>query len=347
MKHHSNFQGIALTHKLAAILITLAMIASTFYTQPPEIQASGYSFIILSNYNKTLKVGQPFYLAAVSTSGKRITWKSSNSRVAAVNTYGQVTAKKAGTCKITAKTSGAETSCHITVNKTVITLSASTVTMENGAVFRLTGTTSNNSGLTWKSSRPSVASIDDNGTIRAEKTGETVITATADGGVSGCAKKTCRVTVKKPKVTLSHSKIELYRTQSCQLTAKVSSGRSVTWKSNKSSIATVNERGVVTAKKHGTATITAKVDGVTKECEVTVKTPVIQLSQTKVTLKKGKSLTLLAKVSSGISPTWSSSKKSVATVNQKGRVTAIKKGTCYIYASEDGAKEGCYIKVTA
>lgn len=342
MKHHSSFRRIALTHKLAAILISLAFIASTLYTQPPEIQASSYSLIILTNYNKTLKIGQSFFLAAISTSGKRITWKSSNSRVAAVNTYGRVTAKKAGTCKITAKTSGAEASCHITVQKTTVTLSASTVTMENGAVFRLAGTTSNRSAITWKSSRPSVAAINDNGTIEAQKVGETVITASADG-----TKKTCRVTVKKPKVTLSHTKAELYRTQSCQLSARVSSGRSVVWKSRKSSVATVDEKGMVTAKKHGTAVITATIDGVTKECEITVKPPVIQLSRTKATLKKGKSLTINAKVSSGISPTWSSSKRSVATVDQKGRITALKKGTCYIYATEDGTKEGCYLKITA
>ncbi|MBO5073042.1 MAG: Ig-like domain-containing protein, partial [Eubacterium sp.] len=117
--------------------------------------------------------------------------------------------------------------------------------------------------------------------------------------------------------------------------------------SRKKSIATVDAKGLVTAKKHGTATITATVDGVTKECEVTVVPPAISLSKTSVSLKKGRSLVLNAKVSSGIKPVWTSSKSSVASVNKEGKVTARKKGSCYIYAAEDGTKKGCHITVTA
>ncbi len=342
MKHHSTVRWIVLTHKLAAILILLAMTATTLYIHSPETQASGYSVIILSHYNKTLKIGQSFYLAGISSNGKRISWKSSSSKTASVNTYGLVTAKKAGGCRITAKVSGAEASCRITVQKTTITLSAATVSMENGTAFRLSARTSNGSAVTWKSSRSSVAAIDDRGNIKALKVGETVITATADG-----TKKTCRVTVKKPKVTLSRTNVSLYRTQTCQLTARVSSGRPVSWRSRKKSVATVDEKGMITAKKHGTAIITATVDGVSRECEVIVSSPVIKLSKTSVSLKKGRSLTLSATVSSGIKPAWSSSKSSIATVSRSGKVTARKKGTCYIYATEDGTKKGCHITVTA
>lgn len=342
MKYHSNIRWIVLTQKLAAILIILAMTATTLYIHSPESQASGYSVIILSHYNKTLKIGQSFYLTGISSNLKRISWKSSSSRIASVNTYGQVTAKKAGTCKITAKVSGGEASCRVIVQKTVLTLSAASVSMENGASFRLTAKTSNGAPVSWRSSRSSVAVIDDHGKIDALKVGETVITATADG-----TKKICRVTVKKPKVTLSRNSLSLYRTQSSRLTAKVSSGRTVSWKSRKKSIATVDARGLVTAKKHGTATITATVDGVTKECEVTVMPPTITLSKTSVSLKKGRSFILQAKVSSGIKPVWTSSKSSVATVSKDGSVTARKKGSCYIYAAEDGTKKSCHITVTA
>lgn len=342
MKKHSIFQRIALTHKLAAILVLLAVTAATFYIYTPDTKASGYSIVILSHYNKILKVGQSFYLTGVSSNGKRITWKSSSAKTASVNTYGLVTAKKAGICRITGKTTGGEASCNIKVEKTTVSLSATSVNMENGASFQLKGRTSNGSEITWRSSRSSVAAIDENGKIEAHKPGESTITASADG-----TKKTCKVTVKKPKVKLNLSSVKLYRTQTCRLTAKVSSGRSVTWKSRKKGVAVIDEQGLITAKKHGSAIITAKVDGVTKECEVTVESPVIELNRTSVSLKKGKSLTLSAKVSSGIPPLWKSSKGSVATVDKNGKVTARKKGSCYIYASEDGTKEGCHITVTA
>lgn len=127
----------------------------------------------------------------------------------------------------------------------------------------------------------------------------------------------------------------------------MSSGRTVTWKSRKKSVAVISDSGMVTAKKHGTAMITAKVDGVTKECEVTVQPPEIKLNRTSITLKKGKTVSLEAQVSSGIPPSWKSSKSSIATVDKNGLVTARKKGSCVIYASEDGTKESCHITVTA
>ncbi len=342
MKQHSIFRGTALSRKLTAILILVAVTAAVFCKTVPECQASGYSIIILSHYNKTLKIGQSFYLAGVSSNGKRITWRSSSARTASVNTYGLVTAKRAGTCRITGKTTGGEASCRLTVEKTAIMLSAASITMENGASFRLRGSTSNGSAITWRTSRSSVASIDESGRIEARKPGECTVTASADG-----TKRTCRVTVRKPKVTLNHSSLKLYRRQTRRLTARVSSGRSVIWKSRKKSVAVVSDEGMITAKKHGTAIITAKVDGVTKECQVTVQSPVIKLNRTSITLKRGKTASLEAWVSSGIPPAWKSSRSSVAAVDKNGLVTARKKGSCVIYASEDGTKESCHITVTA
>lgn len=265
MKQHSIFQTI-IHRGFITIPLILALLATTLMIDSPDSQASSFSFIVLTKYKKTLNIRQSFYLVGISSSGKRITWRSSNSRIASVNTYGLVTAKKAGKCRITAKVKGAEASCTITVRKTTISLSAGTVSMENGSAFTLRGSTSNGSEITWKSSRRSVATVDENGKIEAFKPGETVITASADG-----SRKTCRVTVKKPKVKLNHSSAVLCPKQTLKLTARVSSGRRPVWKSRKSSVASVDENGLVTARKRGTAIITAAVDGIRKECEITVK----------------------------------------------------------------------------
>lgn len=334
MKKHSKFRW------MVSILLTMALLATTLIKYAPDAQAANISFIILSRYHNTINIHQTFYLTGLTWGGKRPTWKSSDSKVASVNTYGQVTGKKAGTCKITGKIRGAEASCTVTVRKTAIHLSARTVSMENGASFRLTGKTSNGSLLTFKSSKRSIAEIEENGIIRAKKPGETVVTASADG-----SKLTCHITVRKPKVTLSRTQASLYRKQKLQLSARVSSGRSPVWKSKKTSVAVVDEKGLITARKHGTARITATIDGVTRTCELTVRSPQIRLNTYTAKMKKGTCLTLTAAVSSGNTPTWKSSKKSVATVNENGRVTARKKGTCYIYASEDGAKKRCRIRV--
>lgn len=335
-----NIQRIV-KRRCMAILLTLVFITMNIPIQYNIAQASGYSLVALSCYHRTLKIGQSFYLVGVATNAKRVIWKSSRSSIASVNTYGKVTAKKAGTCKITGKVSGGEASCTVTVERTKITLSATNITMENGTTTSLSASTSNGSSVMWKSQKSSVASIDERGKLRAMKPGETTITAKADGSTG-----VCRVTVKKPKIQLENRQVTLYRRQSILLDVKVSSGRKVTWKSNKKSVAQVNEAGTVTAMKHGTAVITASVDGVTSECQVTVKPPVIRLNKTSVSLKKGKMLNLTVSVTSGNDVTWKSSKSSVASVSSKGKIKARKKGTCYIYASEDGARESCHVRVT-
>jgi uncharacterized protein YjdB len=303
--------------------------------------SSTYAFIVLSSYQRTMKIGQSFYLIGVASNGKTVKWKSSNTKTASVNTYGQVTAKKAGTCKITAKITGAEASCSVTVQKTEITLNYSNLTMENGSSITLHATTSNGAAVTWKSSKTSVVTIDDNGYLEAQKPGSATITASADG-----SKQTCKITVKTPKVTLGASSIRLYRNQTYKLDVKVSSGRTPAFSSQKGSVASVNEKGIITAYKHGTARIYVKIDGITRTCVVTVVSPEITLTPASATLKKGKTLTLKTVVSSGCTPVYSSSKPSVATVDARGKITAVSKGTCIIYASEDGTKASCKITVS-
>ena len=78
--------------------------------------------IVLTKYSKTMAIGEEFGLIAVASNGKQPTFKSSKSSIASVNTYGLITAKKAGVCKITAKVKGAEASCKITVKPTTLTI---------------------------------------------------------------------------------------------------------------------------------------------------------------------------------------------------------------------------------
>jgi uncharacterized protein YjdB len=103
------------------------------------------SFIILSQYNATANIGEEIQLFAVTTNGKLPTWKSSNSKVASVNTYGEVTAKKAGTAVITAKIKNAETACLISVNKTKVTIDLTSASIEHGETLKLTAKSSNGS----------------------------------------------------------------------------------------------------------------------------------------------------------------------------------------------------------
>lgn len=298
------------------------------------------SVIVLSDYAAVLDIGESFCLMAVSSDLSRVRFKSSNSSVASVSMYGIVTAKKAGTATITARTSKAEAYCTVIVSPTVVTLNRSSASLQNGASVQLTATVSTNSEVKWKSSAKSVASVDENGLVSAHKPGSAIITASADG-----TKVTCTVKVLRPSLTLSASSLRLYRCRTKRVTVKTSSGLPVKWKSSKPSVATVDEYGNVTAVKHGSAVISATLDGVTKTCTVTVESPVITLDTQKLTLKKGEQALLTAKVSSGNAPTWTSSNSAVAYVDGSGLITAVDTGKAYIYASEDGTKVRCSIIV--
>lgn len=300
-----------------------------------------FPFVILSHYKETLNIGDKLYILAVTSNGKDVRWKSSDSKIASVSTDGIVTAKNAGLTLITARIKNAEASCYITVNKTTVEISSTTASIEHGETLKLSATVSNGSSLKWKSSKRSIATVDEYGTVTALKPGVTTITATADKTSAACT-----FTVKAPTVKLNRSFITLYRGHAFQLSADVSSKITPIWKTNKKSIAIVDAFGNVTALKNGTATITAIVDKVPAICVVTVLKPEITISNTEITLKKGSKATLLASVSSGNTPCWSSSNPKIVTINSYGEISALQKGKAYLYAAEDGTKARCIVHVT-
>ena len=137
--------------------------------------------------------------------------------------------------------------------------------------------------------------------------------------------------------------------------------QSVTWKSSNVKIATVSSKGVVKGIKAGKVTITAaskKNASQKKKWKITVlKKAVTSIkisgSVKTLDLNKQKTVTLKAKVlpsSAAQSVTWKSSNPSVAKVNGKGKVTAVKTGTAKITATAvdgSGRKGTITIKVLA
>ena len=151
------------------------------------------------------------------------------------------------------------------------------------------------------------------------------------------------VKLNKKKATLYVSGAKTKKTTTLKVTG---TKKKVTFTSNKKSVATVNSKGKVTAKKAGKATITAKVGKKSYKCTVTVKkkyTPVTSLSVSPktVSLKVGKTKTIKATVKpskpteKGV--TYKSSKTSVATVSSKGKITAKKAGKATITVTTKGA----------
>lgn len=141
------------------------------------------------------------------------------------------------------------------------------------------------------------------------------------------------------KVSLNKSALSLGIQQTYTLKAAMKPTPcydSVKYTTSNKSIATVSSKGVVKGVKAGKAVITVKTgSGKTAKCTVTVKKAPskVTLAKKSITLARGKTYTIKPKIPSGTYSykyTYSSNKKSVATVNSKGVVKAVKKGTAYI-----------------
>lgn len=325
---------------IPAILLSISMVLCQGLIKTSHVSAKTTPVILLSDYQKEMDIGEEYSLFAYSSDGRIPKFSSSNKKIATIDQYGKITAKKAGKCTIIVKAFTTEAYCRLEVLKTQITLGSKSISIENNETVHLPVETSNNSVPVYKSNKKSVAVVDEAGNITGCKPGNAVITVKADGYSANC-----KVTVRQPVIKLDQRYKRLYRCQRFKLNAYVSSGIAPIWKSNRKSVATVDENGQVTALKHGTALITAKVDGISKSCEVVVEKPEIKLSNNKVTLETGSSFQIGMSISSGNAPVWSSSKENVAAVDQLGNVYAISPGTTVITASEDGTKAKCTIKV--
>ena len=255
-------------------------------TQPPETEPPVEVTVKLNKSSITLNVGETATLTATTTGSGTLSWASSNTSVATVNSNGKVTAKAAGSATITVTYGGKSAKCTVTVNKVEtpaevkLSLNKTSMTLDIGGTSTITATYSGASGKpSWSSSNTSVATVDSNGKVTAKAAGSAVITATYGGKNAQCV-----VTVNKPatpteppaEVTLKvrPGSMELYLGETATFTATYSgaSGKP-TWESSDTSVATVDENGKVTAKAVGTAIIKVSYGGKTIKAAVTVYEP--------------------------------------------------------------------------
>src|SRR5207253_1318029 len=132
--------------------------------------------------------------------------------------------------------------------------------------------------ITWSSSNASVASVNGSGLVTGAGAGSATITATSEGQ-SGTSSVTVTF-VPVASVTVNPPSASVQVGQTVQLTAtprdvngNALPGRTVTWASTNTTVATVNGQGLVTTKVVGSATITATSEGQTGSAMNAVGTP--------------------------------------------------------------------------
>ena len=242
--------------------------------------------ITLNKTSIELKIGETETLEVNGIEKEKLTWSTSNEKIATVDNEGKVTAKGEGEATITARTErGKEVQCKVTVKvieilPTNIKLNKNTIELEVGKAEKLQVTIEpenvTNKTVVWRSSNEKVATVDNEGNVTAKGEGEVIITAkTVNEKEAKCTVKVKPIEIYATSIKLNKEilKIAPGREEKLQATIEPVSAinKTITWTSSNEQIATVDSEGKITAKNDGTATITAETsNGKTAKCEVKV-----------------------------------------------------------------------------
>lgn len=312
-----------------------------------EISLSKAETTIAKGETETLKV---IYNPEDTTDDKTVIWSSSNPEIASVKD-GVVTAIKAGTTEITAKVGDKTAVCKVTVNIPLesITISPSEMRLESGETksFKVTYNpedTTDDKTIRWNVEDNTIASVDENGNVTGLKGGVTTVSATSANGLTVSAQ--VKVLIHTTGLEMSAKEAEVNRGEEIQLgvnfiPANTDDSKDVIWYSTDQEVAVVNQNGLVTGKKEGTAVIraVAKDGGFTAECTVTVKEiPLegIKFEEMFPEMQEGDSVHLyivyIPENTTDVKDVeWSSSDEKVATI-EDGIVKAVKAGKTTITA---------------
>jgi len=337
------------------------------------VTAPTISSIVITPDGLTLGIGigQQYTATAIYSDGSTqdlvsgVTWSSSATGVATINSSGLATTVGAGTATITAKVGSFTDTTQLTVvaaNLVSISVTPTPVSIAIGTDQQFSAVGSFNDGstqllpsVTWSSSSSSVATVNSAGVATAVGTGTATITATS-GSVSGTAALTVTgATVTSIAVTPANSNMPVGTTKQFTATATFSDSSTedvtavVLWGSSKPGVASINNQGLSTSVATGSTTISAVLGSVTGTTSLTVTTvklvgiailpsnPRIEahtlLKFTAVgTFSDGSTGSNLAGVS------WKSSAPKVASMRSSGTAFGKKTGSATITASASGLK---------
>lgn len=241
--------------------------------------------------------------------------------------------------KTETQTVGSKMSATATVNVSSVTLKVK----QNTSSVKVTGLAKGDSVKTWKSTNTKVFKVTGKADGTCKLTGVKKGTAKLEITLASGLKKTVTVkvqakTVKTSKISGLAKKMTVKKGTKTNLKPVITpatSQQKVTYSSSNKKVAIVSSKGVITAKKAGTAKITVKSGSKKVTVTVTVpktKTTAITVGE-KASVKKGKTYSLKAKVvpsNSDEKITYSTSNKKIATVSKSGKIKGVKKGTATI-----------------
>ncbi len=320
--------------------------------------------------------------------GATVFWSSNDTSIVSVSPAGVVTGHSVGTTQIAASSGGQSAVVPVTVLPVAVAsvaIAPATATITIGGTVTLQGIAYDAGGNTltgrtvvWASSAPQVATVNSSGQVTGVAAGTATVTGTVEGKTASSAITVTVIPV--AAVAVSPGSAALDVGQSASLTAVTTdangntlAGRTITWSSANTSIATVTAAGLVKGIGAGTTTIDATSEGKTGTAQVvvTATTPTppppppatvasVTVSPASVTLTSNHPKTLTARVVdasghviTGRTITWSSSDSShvsvTSTAATTAAITAVRHGTVFgirITATCDGVSGTSIVTLT-
>ena len=331
--------------------------------------------IYLNTNSQTIMKDEKFILIPTITpedaDNKNVTYTSSDSSVASVDSTGIVTGMKGGQAIIVVKTEerGLIASCQVTVLEFVTSVNidsaASRINIGDvkQAIVTVLPESATNRKVEWSSTNSSVVSVDQSGRMTGVGVGKATIYARATDGSGMFDAITVEVINPVTGISVNPTSVSIAEGKSVTVTATVTPSnatyKDVEWSSSDPNVATVGYDGEITGINAGICKVYAtSSDGneVVGVCKVTVKETVpatgITINSKSVTMLPGQTRTLTARIKptrSTESVTWVSGDTSVATVSPSGVITARGQGNTEVYAisNETGVESSCEVIVLA
>lgn len=324
----------------------------------------------LNTYYQEIVMGNKFVLIPevlpFDAVNKNCTFKSTDDTIATVDESGIIFGVKGGECDIivTTEESNFTAVCKIVVKEFVTSVEISGekeyLNVKDTLELKATVLTesASNKGVIWTSSNPLVATVDSKGKVKGISVGNVVITATAADGSGMTDSVVIKVVIPVEKIDLSHSKITIYVGDTFNVSATIkpenATVKKIEWYSDDESVAKVYPDGDIVGISAGRTIVHARsTDGnnVISDCTVIVKNPVlanrIKINSSEITMLKGKSRTLTARIyptNTNESIRWESSDTSVVTVSN-GKIITVGAGECTVtaYSSLGTVSDTCKI----
>lgn len=340
---------------LSKVLIFVALVMSSIafhvVCENPKLE-----YLRLNSGEVFLKVGQSDYLQVEGyphqADMSSAVWASSDSNVVTVSDTGRLEGINMGTANVIVMLGDISASCKVTVLPIEVTnlhLSAKydtiAVNEEMSITCSLEPSEATIQTISWTSSNPNVASVDQEGNVKGLAEGNTVIYATAHNGLNKAWNLTVKQEIEVEEIIL-RSSVTIIRHKTTQMTYSLFPNNAtkgeLVWEIIDTSIASVNEQGVVKGIKQGTTTIKVTTkNGKTDTCTIIVEeipAHSIFVNHTDFyNLYEGKSvqIRIINKYPSNSTyviedATFTSYNTDVATVSETGLVTIVGKGSARI-----------------